>query len=207
MTNPFNAAQINWNKMNHCVPAIIQDSRTGQVLMLGYMNQEALERSIHSKKVCFFSRSKNRLWTKGETSGHFLNVVSIATDCDQDTILVQAIPEGPTCHLGTNSCFGDVPRPNSLDFLNILESIIDERKNQNPDHSYTAGLFYQGREKIAQKVGEEAVEVVIASLGQDHNHMIDESADLLFHFMILLNERGLCLGNVVERLKFRHSEK
>lgn len=195
--------EIKFDKQTSLVPAIIQDAETKTVLMLGYMNQEAYDKTINTKRVTFFSRSKQRLWTKGETSGNFLNLVSIENDCDSDTLLVKVIPEGPTCHLGTDTCWGN-NNEQDYGFLSELENVITERRTSMSDKSYTASLFKKGINKIAQKVGEEAVEVVIEAKDNDDNLFLNESADLLFHYLILLQAKGFKLNNVVEVLKGRH---
>ncbi|MCB9173969.1 MAG: bifunctional phosphoribosyl-AMP cyclohydrolase/phosphoribosyl-ATP diphosphatase HisIE [Flavobacteriales bacterium] len=185
------------------IPAIIQDNNTNKVLMLGYMNQESLDKTIETKKVTFFSRSKNRLWTKGEESGNFLNLISIENDCDNDTLLIKVIPNGPTCHKGTDTCWGD-KNSNDLSFLNQLESIIEQRKESGNEKSYVNDLFKKGINKIAQKVGEEAVEVVIEAKDNNDELFLNESADLLFHYLILLQAKGYKLNNVIEVLVKRN---
>ena len=187
---------IDFNKQEGLVPVIVQDSQTQKVLMLGYMNEEAYQKTLEIQKVTFFSRSKNRLWTKGEESGNFLNVVDIKVDCDKDTLLIQARPEGPVCHTGTDTCWGDVNQ-NELSFIKRLEGIIEDRKNNPTDSSYTASLFKKGINKVAQKVGEEAVEVVIEAKDNDDNLFLNESADLLYHYLILLQAKGFKLQDVV----------
>ncbi|MBI3520480.1 MAG: bifunctional phosphoribosyl-AMP cyclohydrolase/phosphoribosyl-ATP diphosphatase HisIE [Bacteroidetes bacterium] len=184
------------------IPVIIQDNITNVVLMLGYMNQEAFNKTQEEKRVTFFSRSKNRLWTKGEESGNFLNVNSLLIDCDNDTILIKATPVGPTCHTGADTCFNE--KNVSTNFLTELETIIRDRKNNPTDKSYTASLFAKGINKIAQKVGEEAVEVVIEA--KDHNDDLfkGEAADLLFHYLILLQAKNFTLNDIVSVLKSRH---
>ncbi len=184
------------------VPAIVQDAQTKTVLMLGYMNEEALAKTQETQKVTFFSRSKNRLWTKGEESGHFLELVSLSADCDQDTLLIQANPKGPTCHLGTDSCWGESNRPN-YGFLSALEKVIEDRKNKPTEKSYVASLLAKGINKVAQKVGEEAVETVIEAKDNDANLFLNESADLLFHLLILLQAKGFSLHDVVDVLENR----
>lgn len=185
------------------IPAIIQDNETKTVLMLGYMNQEALDMTLETQKVTFFSRSKNRLWTKGEESGNFLNLVSIKNDCDNDTLLIQANPVGPTCHTGSDTCWEDENTSN-YGFLSKLENTIQERKeNATSEKSYVASLFEKGINKIAQKVGEEAVEVVIEAKDNNNDLFLSESADLLFHYLILLQAKGFKLNDVVEVLKSR----
>jgi phosphoribosyl-ATP pyrophosphohydrolase/phosphoribosyl-AMP cyclohydrolase len=186
------------------IPAIIQDTTTKTVLMLGYMNAEALSKTLETNKVTFFSRSKQSLWTKGEESGHFLTLNSIKNDCDNDSLLIQATPEGPTCHKGTDSCWGE-SKVETYGFLSQLESIITDRKeNANSQTSYVSELFEKGINKIAQKVGEEAVEVVIEAKDDNDDLFLNESADLLFHYLILLQAKGFKLESVVEVLKSRH---
>ena len=184
------------------IPAIIQDNTTKKVLMLGYMNAEALETTKTLGKVTFYSRSKERLWTKGEESGNFLNVVSVHLDCDQDSLLIYVNPEGPTCHKGTDSCWGE-KNEDPLAFLNELETIISQRKEANDSDSYVASLFRKGNNKIAQKVGEEAVETVIEAKDDNAVLFLDESADLLFHYLILLQAKGYTLKDIVKTLKNR----
>lgn len=186
------------------IPAIIQDAETKTVLMLGYMNTEALEQTKATKKVTFYSRSKQRLWMKGEESGNMLNLVSIKNDCDMDTLLIKVNPQGPTCHKGTDTCWEE---NNSLTFgfLSELESVIQDRKdNASEDDSYVASLFKKGINKIAQKIGEEAVEVVIEAKDNNEQLFLDESADLLFHYLILLQAKGYKLNDIVDVLKSRH---
>ena len=186
------------------IPAIIQDATTKTVLMLGYMNAEAVSKTIESGKVTFFSRSKQRLWTKGEQSGHFLTLNSIKNDCDNDSLLIQATPHGPTCHKGTDSCWGE-SKVETYGFLSKLETIISDRKeNANSQTSYVSELFEKGLNKIAQKVGEEAVEVVIEAKDDNDDLFLNESADLMFHYLILLQAKGYKLESVVEVLKARH---
>ena len=186
------------------VPAIAQDSITKNVLMLGFMNAEALEKTQETKKVTFFSRSKNRLWTKGEESGNFMELVSIQSDCDNDSILIQVKPQGPVCHQGPDTCWGERNR-SSFGFLSYLESVIDERRsNPGQENSYVASLFRKGINKVAQKVGEEAVEVVIEAKDDDDLAFLNESADLMFHFMILLQSKGFHLRDVERTLRSRH---
>jgi len=195
---------INFTKYTDgLVPAIVQDANTKTVLMLGFMNQAAVDATIAESKVTFYSRSKNRLWTKGEESGNFLNYISMAVDCDQDSLLIQASPEGPVCHMGTDTCWGE-DNNNSMAFLNKLEQIITERKNADPSSSYVASLFAKGINKIAQKVGEEAVEMVIEAKDNNEQLFLDESADLLFHYMILLQSKGYALADVAKVLAQRH---
>ncbi|HEY8398615.1 MAG TPA: bifunctional phosphoribosyl-AMP cyclohydrolase/phosphoribosyl-ATP diphosphatase HisIE [Flavihumibacter sp.] len=186
------------------VPAIIQDHVTQKVLMLGFMNQEALQKTESTGKVTFYSRSKQRLWTKGEESGNFLELKSMAVDCDHDTLLIKAHPLGPTCHTGADTCWSE--RNHSEDFLFYLEDIIDLRKQAPPDESYVSRLFSKGINKIAQKVGEEAVETVIEAKDNNDSLFLNESADLLFHYLILLNAKGFRLQDVIDILKDRHSK-
>ncbi|NOY48453.1 MAG: bifunctional phosphoribosyl-AMP cyclohydrolase/phosphoribosyl-ATP diphosphatase HisIE [Chlorobi bacterium] len=186
------------------IPAIIQDTNTKAVLMLGYMNAEALKKTIATNRVTFFSRSKQCLWTKGEESGNFLNLVSIKNDCDNDTLLVKVKPEGPTCHTGTDTCWKEA-NVQEFGFLSRLENVIEDRKeNATEDTSYVASLFKKGINKIAQKVGEEAVEVIIEAKDNNDNLFLNESADLLFHYLILLQAKGFKLNDIVEVLKSRH---
>jgi phosphoribosyl-ATP pyrophosphohydrolase/phosphoribosyl-AMP cyclohydrolase len=195
--------KIDFTKNNGLIPAIIQDNETKTVLMLGYMNQEALDATLETQKVTFFSRSKNRLWTKGEESGNFLNLVSIKNDCDNDTLLIQVNPVGPTCHTGSDTCWQEENNAN-YGFLSKLENTIQERKdNATSEKSYVASLFEKGMNKIAQKVGEEAVEVVIEAKDNNDDLFLSESADLLFHYLILLQAKGFKLNDVVEVLKSR----
>jgi phosphoribosyl-ATP pyrophosphohydrolase/phosphoribosyl-AMP cyclohydrolase len=186
------------------VPAIVQDQQTGKVLMLGFMNQEAVDATMSQQKVTFFSRTKNRLWTKGEESGHFLNLVNMQLDCDQDTLLIQANPNGPVCHTGTDTCWGEENKKSSVDFLQELETVIANRKNAAPESSYVASLFQKGINKIAQKVGEEAVETVIEAKDQNDELFIGEAADLLFHYLILLQAKGFTLTDITKELQKRH---
>jgi len=203
---------LNWDKVGGLMPAIVQDAASGIVLMLGYMNQEALALTQSTGLVTFFSRTRNTLWKKGETSGHTLSLVSIETDCDGDSLLVLATPHGPTCHTGENSCFGNASP--EISFLSKLEGIIAERRSQEKAGSYTRELFAKGTAHIAQKVGEEAVETIVAALspGQDPRNggteqnpaLCEESADLLFHLLVLLQSEGLVLNDVVKVLVERH---
>ncbi|VXC42635.1 fused phosphoribosyl-AMP cyclohydrolase; phosphoribosyl-ATP pyrophosphatase [Flavobacterium sp. 9AF] len=188
---------------NGLIPAIIQDDETKNVLMLGYMNQEAINRTLETKKVTFFSRSKNRLWTKGEESGHFLELVSIKSDCDNDTLLIRVKPQGPTCHTGMDTCWQE-SNEESYGFLSQLENKIKIRKEEaNIQNSYVASLFEKGINKIAQKVGEEAVELVIEAKDNNETLFLNESADLLFHYLILLQAKGYNLSDVIAQLKKR----
>jgi phosphoribosyl-AMP cyclohydrolase / phosphoribosyl-ATP pyrophosphohydrolase len=184
------------------IPVIIQDNITNIVLMLGYMNQEAFDKTQQEKRVTFFSRSKNRLWTKGEDSGNFLTVNNLLIDCDNDTILIKVTPAGPTCHTGADTCFNE--KNMSTNFLTELETIIRDRKNNPTDKSYTASLFAKGINKIAQKVGEEAVEVVIEAKDNNDDLFKGEAADLLFHYLILLQAKNFTLNDIINVLKSRH---
>jgi len=193
---------INFDKQTGLVPAIIQDATTKNVLMLGYMNQESFDKTLITNKVTFFSRSKKRLWTKGEESGNFLELVSIKNDCDNDALFIQVNQKGPTCHKGTDNCWG---RDNIQEygFLSTLENAIQNRKENLDNSSYVASLFKKGINKIAQKVGEEAIEVVIEAKDNDDNLFLNESADLLFHYLILLQAKGFKLNDIVKVLKTR----
>ncbi|MBA3660914.1 MAG: bifunctional phosphoribosyl-AMP cyclohydrolase/phosphoribosyl-ATP diphosphatase HisIE [Gammaproteobacteria bacterium] len=193
---------LNWDKSNGLIPAVIQDSVTLQVLMLGYMTQEALALTCSSGKVTFFSRTKNRLWVKGETSGNYLTVVSISPDCDRDTLLILAIPIGNTCHLDGKSCFGDCSTT-SLNILTKLENTIEQRYIEKTENSYVSQLFNSGTQRIAQKVGEEGVETALAGVAGDNYALISESADLLFHLLILLTKRRIIFLDVLNELKRR----
>jgi phosphoribosyl-ATP pyrophosphohydrolase/phosphoribosyl-AMP cyclohydrolase len=196
---------IDFKKYNDgLVPAIIQDSETNKVLMLGFMNQEAIDKTNETGKVTFYSRTKQRLWTKGEESGNFLFLKSLLIDCDNDTILIKANPVGPVCHTGADTCWNET---NTVaDFLLHLENVIEQRKQVAPDRSYVASLFKKGINKIAQKVGEEAVEMVIEAKDNNAELFLDESADLLFHYLILLNAKGYKLQDVIQILQKRHSK-
>lgn len=194
---------IKFDETTGLVPAIIQDAQTKNVLMLGYMNQEAFDKTKATNKVTFFSRSKKRLWTKGEESGNYLELVAIKNDCDDDSLLITAIPQGPTCHKGTDTCWGE-SNESSFGFLTSLEAVIKNRKESPSDSSYVASLFNKGINKIAQKVGEEAVEVVIEAKDNDEKLFLDESADLLFHYLILLQAKGYTLKDIEKVLKQRH---
>ncbi len=189
---------------NGLVPAIIQDDTTKTVLMLGYMNQDAYQKTLETKRVTFFSRSKQRLWTKGEESGNFLNLVSIKNDCDNDTLLIQVNPVGPTCHKGTDNCWGE-ENQSSYGFFSTLEEVIKERvENKDTSKSYVASLFSKGINKVAQKVGEEAVETVIEAMDNNDELFLYESADLLFHYLMLLQAKGFTLKDIEAELKSRH---
>jgi phosphoribosyl-ATP pyrophosphohydrolase/phosphoribosyl-AMP cyclohydrolase len=199
---------IDFAKGDGLVPAIVQDADTGAVLMLAYMNREALEQTLSRRRAVFFSRSKQRLWEKGETTGHTLDVVDIAADCDSDTLLVTARPRGPACHNGTLTCFGDEPRSaaTGIAFLAKLEGVIEKRATQKPEDSYTARLLGKGINKVAQKVGEEGVETALAGASEPEQKVVEESADLLFHLLVLLRARGISLQRVVRELEARHEK-
>lgn len=199
----INIEKINFEKLSGIVPAIIIDASNNNVLMLGFMNKEALEQTIEKQKVVFFSRSKNRLWLKGETSHNYLNVVSISTDCDNDTLLIYANPDGPTCHTGSYSCFSEV-NENSVLFLEYLFKLIKQRKIEMPENSYTSKLFQRGSDRIIQKVGEEAVETVIAAKNKDKEEVIYETSDLLFHLLVMLADQEIEFSDIISSLKKRH---
>jgi len=195
---------LNYDKLNGLLPAIIQDAKTKTVLMLGFMNEAALEKTQKEGKVTFFSRTKNRLWTKGETSGNFLNVVDIQSDCDDDTLLIKVNPVGEVCHTGSDTCFDEINQDDA--FLYELERIILDRKNNPDDESYTASLFKKGINKIAQKVGEEAVEIVIEAKDDNKDLFLNEAADLLYHLEVLLAAKEVRLQEVVEVLRVRNGQ-
>lgn len=199
-------ANIDFDKGDGLVPAIVQDADTGAVLMMAYMNREALEQTLVRKRAVFFSRSKQRLWEKGETTGHTLDVVDVNADCDSDTLLVTARPQGPACHNGTLTCFGDEPRAaaTAISFLAKLESVIAQRAAEKPEASYTARLLGKGVARVAQKVGEEGVELALAGVGESDDKVIDEAADLVYHLLVLLRARGISLPRVVQKLESRH---
>ncbi|MBQ5606967.1 MAG: bifunctional phosphoribosyl-AMP cyclohydrolase/phosphoribosyl-ATP diphosphatase HisIE [Prevotella sp.] len=196
--------EINFEKTNGLVPAIIQDAVTKNVLMLGYMNEEAYKKTIETGKVTFFSRSRNCLWTKGETSGNFLNLVSIKNDCDKDTLLIQVNPVGPTCHTGTDTCWGDKNETNPLLFLSSLQNFIEKRHEEMPEGSYTTSLFKDGLNRMAQKVGEEALEAVIEAVNGTDERLIYETSDMLYHLIVLLTSKGLRIEDVAKELQERH---
>lgn len=196
--------KIDFEKMGGMVPAIIQDATTKNVLMLGFMNEEAYQKTIETRHVTFWSRTRQTLWTKGETSGHFLNLVSMQIDCDNDTLLVKAHPIGPTCHTGTDTCWGEENDMNPLLFLTELQDFINKRKEEMPEGSYTTKLFRDGVNKIAQKVGEEALETVIEATNGTKDHLIYEASDLLYHLLVLLTEKGLRIEEVAAELQKRH---
>lgn len=194
--------QLDWQKVDNLMPAIVQHAVSGEVLMMGYMNREALAETERSGHVTFFSRTKQRLWTKGESSGHFLNAVSITPDCDNDTLLVLAHPDGPTCHLGTDSCFS--PAASDWTFLYQLEQLLAARKNADPQSSYTARLYASGTKRIAQKVGEEGVETALAATVRDRDELVNEASDLIYHLLVLLQDQDLDLSKVIANLRTRH---
>jgi phosphoribosyl-ATP pyrophosphohydrolase/phosphoribosyl-AMP cyclohydrolase len=198
--------KVDFSKGGGLVPAIVQDATTGAVLMLAYMNREALEQTLARRRAVFYSRSKQRLWEKGETTGHTLDVVDVALDCDADTLLITAHPRGPTCHKGTLTCFGNESRTaaGKIAFLATLEQVVEQRATQKPEASYTARLLEKGIAKVAQKVGEEGVETALAGVADTNDKVVEESADLLFHLLVLLRARGVPLRDVVEKLESRH---
>lgn len=196
--------QIDFKKLNGLVPAVVQDNVTMKVLMVGFMNKEAAEKTLESGKVTFFSRTKNRLWTKGEESGNFLNVISVLVDCDEDTLLIKADPVGPVCHTGADTCFEEKNDKNEIQFLSFLQDFIDKRKKEMPEGSYTTSLFEKGTRKITQKVGEEAVETIIGAMANDDENFIYEAGDLLYHLIVLLSHKGYRIEDIVRELKKRH---
>ena len=199
--------RLAWGKQQGLLPAIVQHAASGAVLMLGYMNREALRASLEGRHAVFYSRSRQQLWVKGETSGHTLEIVDIRSDCDADALLVTALPAGPVCHLGTATCFGDEPvtAAEGLAFLAELEKVIAERIASSPEGSYTARLYQSGVRHMAQKVGEEGLEVALAATGEPDEQLLGEAADLLFHLLVLLRSRGLSVQAVVEELRNRHT--
>ena len=194
---------LDFTKLNGLIPAIIQDNNTKKVLMLGFLNQEAYEKTEREKLVTFFSRTKKRLWTKGEESGNFLDVQEIISDCDRDTVLIKVIPRGPVCHTGADTCFNE-NNVDNLAFLKILQDVIDHRKTELPEGSYTTKLFNKGINKIAQKVGEEAVELVIEAKDENDDLFLNEAADLMFHVMVLLTAKNYRIEDVIQVLQSRH---
>lgn len=195
---------IDFNKMNGLVPAIIQDAETKNVLMLGFMNKEAYEKTLETKKVTFYSRTRNCLWTKGEESGHWLHLVDIKNDCDNDTLLVKVHPEGPTCHKGTDTCWGEKNEYNSLLFLSELQNFIETRYKEMPEGSYTTSLFKDGLNRMAQKVGEEALETVIEAVHGTNERMLYEASDMFYHLIVLLTSKGLRIEDICKELIERH---
>ncbi|CDL83042.1 bifunctional phosphoribosyl-AMP cyclohydrolase/phosphoribosyl-ATP diphosphatase HisIE [Xenorhabdus szentirmaii] len=203
MLTPEQYKKLDWEKVDHLMPIIVQHAVSGTVLMMGYMNQEALDVTLDSGKVTFFSRTKQRLWTKGESSGHFLHLVDIYPDCDNDTLLAFVNPVGPTCHKGTESCFASAQT--DWGFLYQLEQILASRKNALPDSSYTARLYASGTKRIAQKVGEEGVETALAATVNDREELTNEAADLIYHLLVLLQDQNLDLSKIIQQLRQRHS--
>ncbi len=201
-----NISHIKFDAITGLIPAIVQDHLTGKVLMLGYMNGEAIKHTLDSQKVTFYSRSKERLWTKGETSGNFLEFVSMATDCDEDTLLIKANPTGPTCHEGYDTCFQEENK-SSAHFISELEQIIIERKNNPVQGSYTTSLFNSGIQKIAQKVGEEAVETILEAQSNDDQALVYEASDMIYHLLVLLQAKGLSWNDVTAQLVKKHLKK
>ncbi|CDM90735.1 bifunctional phosphoribosyl-AMP cyclohydrolase/phosphoribosyl-ATP diphosphatase HisIE [Xenorhabdus bovienii] len=197
--------KLDWKKVDDLMPVIVQHAVSGTVLMMGYMNQEALNATQESGKITFFSRTKQRLWTKGESSGHFLNLVDIYPDCDNDTLLALVNPIGPTCHTGTESCFA--PAQTEWGFLYQLEQLLASRKNAPPDSSYTARLYASGTKRIAQKVGEEGIETALAATVNDREELTSEAADLIYHLLVLLQDQNLDLSCIIRQLQGRHSAK
>jgi phosphoribosyl-ATP pyrophosphohydrolase/phosphoribosyl-AMP cyclohydrolase len=204
-----NVHLLDFTKGDGLLPAVVQDAQTGAVLMLGYMNRDALRATLERGRAVFFSRSKQRLWEKGESSGHTLDVTDVLTDCDRDTLLIQARPRGPTCHVGTTTCFGSekLTHAHELAFLRSLEDVIERRIAERTENSYTARLYAQGPRRMAQKVGEEGLEVALAAVAETDDKVISESADLLFHLLVLLRARGIPLARVVAELESRHADR
>lgn len=197
--------KLDYSKLNGLIPAIVQDATTRKVLMLGFMNEEALAKTIELGKVTFFSRTKNRLWTKGEESGHFLHVVSIKEDCDNDTLLIQVNPAGPVCHKGWDTCFNEENKGGDFEFLRYLQDFIDKRYQEMPEKSYTTSLFNSGVNRMAQKVGEEAVETVIEATNGTDDGFLYEASDLVYHLMVLLTSKGFRIEDLGRELKKRHT--
>lgn len=197
---------LDFDKMNGLVPAIIQDAVTKNVLMLGFMNKEAFDKTIETKKVTFYSRSRKCLWTKGETSGNFLNLVSIKNDCDNDTLLIEVNPTGPVCHKGTDTCWGENNDANPLLFLTELQDFIEKRHEEMPEGSYTTSLFNDGLNRMAQKVGEEALEAVIEAVNGTDERLIYEAADMFYHLIVLLTSKGMRIEDIAKELQVRHDK-
>ncbi len=197
---------IDFDKMDGLVPAIIQDNITDKVLMLGFMNKEAYDKTLETGKVTFFSRTRNRLWTKGEESGNFLNLVSLKEDCDNDTLLVKVNPVGPVCHTGEDTCWGEKNEINDIMFLKHLQDFIDKRHQEMPEKSYTTSLFQSGINRMAQKVGEEAVEMIIEATNGTDERMIYEGSDMIYHLIVMLTSKGYRFEDLVKELKIRHSD-
>ena len=195
---------LDFNKMDGLIPAIIQDDKTQKVLMLGFMNEEAYDKTLKTGKVTFWSRTKNTLWTKGETSGNYLNVVSIKADCDNDTLLIKVNPDGPVCHTGTDTCWGE-ENDNPMAFLSELQRFIEKRHEEMPEGSYTTSLFQSGVGRMAQKVGEEAVESVIEAMAGNDERLIYEASDMIYHLMVLLTSKGLKIEDLAVELQKRHA--
>ena len=205
LVNQENMKDLAWHKMDNLIPAIIQHAATGAVLMQGYMNQTSLTATLESGKATFFSRSKQTLWVKGESSGNFLHVKQVLTDCDQDSLLIACTPIGPTCHLGTESCFPE-QKLTTQNFLSLLEQVIASRKDDDPKESYTAHLFSRGTTKMAQKVGEEGVEVALAAVAETKDDLLGECADLFYHTLVLLADQKIDLSEVMTVLQNRHNK-
>jgi len=197
--------KLNFSKLaGDLVPAVIQDNTTGKVLMLGFMNKEAYDKTVATNLVTFFSRTKNRLWTKGEESGNFLNVVSIQSDCDEDTLLIKVNPVGPVCHKGTDTCWGEQNKTDDIQFLKQLQDFIEQRRKEMPKGSYTTSLFEDGLSRMAQKVGEEAIETVIEAMANNDERLLYEASDLVYHLIVLLSYKGLGIEDIARELKKRH---
>lgn len=203
--NPQNNMTIDFEKCGGLVPAIIQDADTQKVLMLGYMNQQAYEKTIETQLVTFYSRGRQSLWTKGETSGNYLHLVDMKCDCDNDTLLVSVHPDGPTCHTGTDTCWGETNEPNPLIFLSTLSDFIEKRHEEMPEGSYTTSLFKDGLNRMAQKVGEEALELVIEATNGTNDRLIYEGSDMLYHLIVLLTSKGLRIEDMARELMVRHN--
>lgn len=197
--------ETDFGKGGGLVPAIVQDARTGRVLMLGYMNAEALEKTLGTKLVTFFSRSRQKLWTKGETSGNLLHLIDIKADCDNDTLLVKAIPDGPVCHTGADTCWGEKNEPQDTAFFSELQDFIEKRHEEMPEGSYTTSLFNDGLNRMAQKVGEEALEAVIEAVNGTDGRLVYEAADMMYHLIVLLTAKGLRIEDIAHELRERHS--
>ena len=197
--------ELNFSKLaGELVPAVIQDNTTSKVLMLGFMNKEAYDKTVATNLVTFYSRTKNRLWTKGEESGNFLNVVSIQSDCDEDTLLIKVNPVGPVCHKGTDTCWGEQNKTDDIQFLKQLQDFIDKRREEMPKGSYTTSLFEDGLSRMAQKVGEEAIETVIEAMANNDERLLYEASDLVYHLIVLLSHKGLGIEDIARELKKRH---
>ena len=199
----FDSTGVDWDKQQGLIPAVVQHHLTGKVLMLGYMDEEAYQKTISTQQVTFFSRSKQRLWTKGETSGNTLDLIAIDKDCDNDSFLVQVIPKGPTCHTGTESCWKD---GNAHPFIDNLTNLIISRKGQSADSSYTASLFESGTKRMAQKVGEEGLETALAAATHDKEELVNEASDLMYHLIVLLEDQGLSMADINRNLLDRHNK-